>query len=142
MEEHVPQQVVDRRLRNHIIEYLKMASSRDELLEYQRNAPVNVLNELINQWEDWVYLDLFPKRDVAEEYPSPTYTDEERMAIVAYHKVWKEVADRIPAKIKTLEQFLETPLWPILAEAASKSLAIFQKRGKLAEEYNTNEERE
>ncbi len=47
------------------------------------------------------------------------------------HRVQQTMADNT---VKTIEQFLATPLWPILAEAAGRSLAIFQKRGKQAED--------
>ena len=39
MDEGVPEMVLNQRVRNWIMEYFELASSRDNLLEYQREVP-------------------------------------------------------------------------------------------------------
>lgn len=41
--------------RVNIINLLNLIASRSEQLEYQESAPVNVVNELVNQWFDDFY---------------------------------------------------------------------------------------
>lgn len=116
-------------MRNRIIDYLDLVCNRNELLTYQQKAPINVLNEIINQWEDWINI-----QNLEKTYPSPTYTPEERAAIIEYHKIWNEIAGKIPEEVETIHQFLETSLWQILSKGAQASLEVFQVRGRLSED--------
>jgi len=133
-EEKVPKHIVHQRMRNGIMGYLEMAASREQLLDYQRDVfYADVLAELFAQWECCVHIRLMPEKTIEAAHPSPIYTDEERAAILEYHRVWDDVADRIPEGIHSIQEFVETPLWRELADAATRSLAVFQKRGRSPE---------
>lgn len=50
----VPKAVVDRRVRNRIIEYLELVASFADQRTYQASVPyVSASNEVICGWEDW-----------------------------------------------------------------------------------------
>jgi hypothetical protein len=118
-------QLVNQRVRNGIILYLETASDEAEQRRYQRSVPyVNVGNEMINQWEDWVRLDLF------DTYCEPVFSVEEQAAMCAYQSVWEAVAASTPDPLPdSIEDTLGLKQWPLLMEAARNALAVFMKRG-------------
>ena len=120
--------LVNRRVRNLVIDYLALVSSARALLEYQRNVPIaHVYAELFEQWRDSVCLDV---QSTDEVLPSPTYTDDERSAMVAFEHIWMEVSKDAPPNM-ALEEFLETALYSKLAAAARQTYEVLLKRGKL-----------
>ena len=128
-EDHVSPEVVDRRVRNRIIEHLEVASSFVEQREYQtRVSFISVPNELINQWEDWFVASEF------DRYGPPAYTHEERTALMRFHLIWEAVADSTPNPLPDLEATLRLPEWVRLRKAAEEALEVFQQRGKLPED--------
>ncbi len=131
MNKDVPEIVVSQRIRNRIMEYFDLASSKEALFEYQDNVKsVNILNELANQWEDWFSIEGFKKG----WYVEPTYTKEECDALLSYHKLWDRVFDELPAEIETIEQFVNSNWWTRVQEKSKSGLAIFMKRGYFNEE--------
>lgn len=130
MPKEPPKEVVERRVRNRIIDYLELMTSQEDQEEYQRKVPyVNIPSELINQWEDWV-----PRTIPKGYYAEPVYTPAEAEAILAYHKTWDSVADRLPPGRQSLEEFVQTAEWRELRDAAVKALSVFQPRGRLPED--------
>lgn len=131
MNKDVSKIVVSQRIRNRIIEYFDLASSKERLFEYQDNVKfVNILNELANQWEDWFSFEGYKKG----WYVEPIYTKEESAALLSYHKLWDIVFDELPAEIQTIEQFVNSSWWPRVQGKAESGLAIFMKRGYFNEE--------
>jgi hypothetical protein len=122
--------LIDQRVRNRIIEYLKLASSFEDQLTYQRNVArigVDVVSETINQWEDWV------PADPRTHELSDVYTADEVRAVRDYHVVWDDVADRTPTALR-LDAVQELQAWNELRQAAVAALAVFERRGPLPED--------
>jgi hypothetical protein len=127
--EEVSRIVIAQRIRNRIIEYLEVASSFEEQLEYQAAAPIaHVAAEMINQWEDWVHdpNDAF--------FAEPVFSPAEQDAIKAFNGVWDRVADDTPNPLPELSVLMGTEPWQRLQEAAASALEVFQRRGKFDEE--------
>lgn len=122
------QQVVLQRVRNRIIEYLELAGSFAHQREYQSRAPVNVANEVINQWEDWVR----GPRDPA--FVAPVFSTSEQDAVAQFHHIWNVVADDTPNPLPELEALFDTAEWQRLRDAAVVALRVFLIRGKLPED--------
>ncbi len=124
------EQLVDQRVRNGIIWYLETASDEDEQRKYQRNVPcVNVGNEMINQWADWVRSEIF------DTYCEPVFSVEEQAALRAYQSVWEAVAESTPDPLPvSIEDTLRLKQWPRLMETARNALAVFMKRGLIDSE--------
>lgn len=121
--------IVLQRVRNRIIEYLDWSSSFDQQVDYQAAATyVNVPNEVINQWEDWVY------PNWREHLIAPTFSPEEIDAIGQFYVVWDAVAAQTPDPLPILPVLHATAEWTRLALAAAEALAVFQVRGILAED--------
>lgn len=130
----VPRETVHRRVRNRIIEYLELASSLEDQLEYQRGAPIDVPTEVINQWQDWVC------DDPDDHAWSPgVFTLAERQAMREYHRVWNQVCDDTPDPLPPLAELQQTAPWNRLREAAERCLTIFLERGKLSEVDDSQE---
>ena len=131
MSSNIPQKIVSQRIRNRNIEYFELASDENELIEYQKKVPyINVLTEFINQWEDFFCIDGVSKG----WYVNPTYTDEEVATLISFHKVWDRIFSELPESIDNIQDYLSSKWWPPIKESASRSLAIFLKRGKLSED--------
>lgn len=128
-DERPSRQVLLQRVRNRIIEYLEVASSIDAQRSYQEQAPtVNVPNEVIHQWEDWV------SEDWEAELIEPVFSAEERAAIARLYQVWVEVTSRAPDPLPSLELVIKLPEWAELRDAAGVLLNVFGKRGKFSED--------
>lgn len=122
------QQVVLQRTRNRIIGYLELASSFGGQREYQSVAPVNVANEIINQWEDWVR----EPRDPA--LVAPVFSAAEQEAVAQFHNVWNAVAAETPDRLPDLDSLFAIAEWQRLRAAALLALRVFLARGKLSED--------
>lgn len=124
-------QVLLQRVRNRIIEYLEVASSFEEQKKYQDAAPqINVPNEVINQWEDWV------SETWEAELVEPVFSSEERNAVKEIYAIWKDVVQLTPNPLPTLDTLFQLPAWQALREGASRLSQTFGKRGKLSEELD------
>ena len=131
MSEQEPIETVQRRIRNHIIRYFKMASSADALLEYQRNVPIAyVYAELFCQWQDWFEM---ATNSIGKEFPDPIYSDDERVAIANFERMWQETIKRAP-KNSDIASFVKTAEYERLANVAKESLTVFQRRGFLPDD--------
>jgi hypothetical protein len=127
--ESVSRVVLAQRIRNRIIEYLETASSYEEQLAYQANAPIaHVGAEMINQWEDWVH------EHSQAVFTDPIFSQAEQQAIKDFNGVWDKVADDVPEPLPELSVLIETEPWRRLQEAALSALEVFQRRGKFDEE--------
>lgn len=123
--------VVEQRVRNRIIEYLDLASSFDDQLEYQRSAPIAyVPNEVINQWEDWVHTD--PR--TVDQHPD-VYSTNEITAMRRFHAVWEMTADSVPNPLPAIRQTQLLPEWNNLRRAAEHALSVFLIRGPMSNDH-------
>ena len=131
MNEEVSELILNQRIRNRIIEYLSLVSQPSQLREYQENVSVSVLNEVIQQWQDWVDID---NTSVYEQFTRPPFTSEEQVAILEYNEIWDKVIDNIPMEVNDIYQFIKTDDYKALSETAKSAYQIFSKRGFLDEE--------
>ena len=129
MNERISPILLDQRIRNRIIEYLEIASSYDQQLEYEANVPIaRVPNEIINLWEDSV------RRGHLDEFAEPVYSPNEQAAIRRFHAVWDGVAKDTPDQMPPLSKLIGTEPWERLRVAAQQALAVFRLRGKFNED--------
>jgi len=118
--------VVVNRIRSQIIGYLELVSSLDEQAEYQLAAPhINVPNEIIDQWEDWVHNDW--RSYIAE----PVFSPGEVGAVSKFYAAWSAVIAATPDPLPSLETLWTSVEWQHLASAAAEALAIFRVRGHI-----------
>ena len=90
MTEKPSKEVIDRCVRNRIIEYFELVSSAELQKKYQARVPyVNVSNELFNQWDDWV-----PYQNPGEHLSEPVFTEAEQEAIVSFHVILNSISNR------------------------------------------------
>jgi hypothetical protein len=131
MAEDTPSKIIlSQRVRNRIIEYLQVASSFQDQLEYQIAVPyVSVPGEMIEQWADWIAHD-----DPLKDCDDPVFSAEERQAILQFHKAWNKVCDRTPRQLPSLVVLFSDPMWEELRKAAAEALSVFIKRGKFPED--------
>lgn len=108
------------RIRYHVVATLELLSSAEEQRAYQRGAPVNVSNELFEQWIDF-------SGDKPDEL-GPPFTDSERAAMRAFNVVFESVCARTPRSMPQLDEFQTWPEWQELAAAARLALRVFPKR--------------
>tara|TARA_R110002072_G_scaffold302990_1_gene490777 strand:+ start:454 stop:864 length:411 start_codon:yes stop_codon:yes gene_type:complete len=122
-------QVVQRRVRNRLIEYFEMAASFDEQSKYQLEAPqVHVPHEVINQYEDWV-----PSPSRLDEWGPPVFSMGELDALREFARVFDDTCDRTPHPLPPLDQVQRLPAWESLRQGARDALRVFLRRGKLEE---------
>jgi hypothetical protein len=124
MEEHQPSpRIIQQRIRNRIFEYLEM------VVEFESDHPPWDLNELVNQWEDWV------RRPCSvDTWPPPTYTCEEVAILMKMDSAWDSFCEATPGNIVDESAALRNPAWSNLVCAAAAALNELRKRGKLSEE--------
>ena len=120
--------LVLQRVRNRIIEYLELAASYERQRTYQRNVPVNVVNEVINMWEDQV------QPNWRDWLTAPVFSPAEQDAISYFCEVWTRVAEAIPDRWPELEKTIGTRDWEDLRHAAEQTVAVFADRGRFPEE--------
>ncbi len=109
--------------RQDIIETLQLISSRDEQLDYQRRVPIaHVSAELFCHWADGVYND---GKYLKEEWCRPIFSTIELQSMAEFDEVLNQVADA-SLTLPPIQQFVLTPEWAKLSEAAATALRAFQ----------------
>lgn len=118
-------------MRNRIIEYLDLAASYEQQAEYEATAPpfVNVPDEVINQWGDWVPID--PRTDAKH---LSVFSAEEVRAMCEFQGVFDAVVRALPKDLPTIRDMQALPAWNHLRIAASKASEVFAVRGKMPED--------
>jgi len=122
-EPDVSKEEVARHVRNSIIDLVGMFA------EFEADPPPFSMNNLINQWEDWVWVNHPPP--VSDFFPSPPYTDREVALLLEFDAAWLAFADATANPI-TDEVFERERLeWKTLLAVAREALAVLMERGKL-----------
>jgi hypothetical protein len=114
--------VVSQRIRNRVIEYL------ESVVSYQPDPPAFDLNELLNQWNDWV-----PDQVTLAAFPNPTYSAREAELLVAVGVEWNDLCDVTPKTISDEVAVLHLPGWQKFCAAAQYALLELKVRGRLSE---------
>lgn len=115
--------VVSQRIRNRLIEYLEM------VVDYRSDPPPFDMNEVLNQWEDWVQQPL-----AADAWGPPTYMPEEVVCLMQVNTAWNSLCDATPQNIDDERTLLESAEWATFETAAGVALGRMRLRGRLAEE--------
>ncbi|MEP1553401.1 MAG: hypothetical protein ABJJ44_18690 [Paraglaciecola sp.] len=123
-------QVVEQRIRNLIVDHLTLLTSPTSINEYQEKVPVNIVNELFEQWYDNVDFRIH----LIENFESPTYTEEERVAILKVSSLMEYALSNTPDKFPDLNQFLVSAHYQLLSNCAKEALSVFLVRGKLSDD--------
>jgi hypothetical protein len=108
-------------LRRNIIEHLRLLSSAEEQLQYQRNVPsVNIIVELVCGWFDEDYM---PE----DEAFSSAFSMRELQAMSEFNRVFDDivVSTLRDEEMPQIEDFIKTPEWTGLSQAASLTLSAF-----------------
>lgn len=115
--------LVAQRIRNRIFEYF------EGVVEYEKEPGSWDLNELVNEWETNAHDPFEPK-----DYPSPAFTEDEKMSMAATHAAWLAFAVATPKIIIDEKSALSTPEWQAFVIACGNAIAVFSVRGYLPEE--------
>jgi len=93
--------------RNNIIEVLKLWSSKDEQLEYQKNVPhVNVVGELYGQWDDFYEPGLEAIKDA--------FSQRELVLLEKFDAEINVQVDKYNIQHLQLDDFIFTEEWKVL----------------------------
>lgn len=125
---NVSKRIVEQRVRNRVMEYLELAGSFDDQERYDEHPIVNVSNEVISQWEDWVRTDPNGQPDFLA-----VYSPQEVAAMRQFHLVWQKAADALPNDYPELSEAQALPEWSALRDEAQAALAVFEVRGSMPE---------
>lgn len=122
--------IVDQRVRNRVIEYLELAASFEDQLEYQRRAPIAwVPFEMINQWADWA-----GDGPPTLENQDSAYTTGEVDAMRRFYDAWTAASEALPDDWPQLDEAHALPEWQVMATEAAATLEVFALRGRLPED--------
>jgi hypothetical protein len=109
-------------IRRNIIEHLQLLSSKEDQFEYQRTVPIaDVSAELFCYWDDQ-----FHKAATNPAWYLEVFTPDEFQALEEFNEVLKEVSKCSPYPLPDIFEFVLTPEWARLSEAASIALKSFQ----------------
>ena len=110
-------------LRKNVIESLKLLSSRDEQLDYQRRVPIAYVSaEIFCIWDE-SYSEEWRK----DKSFRPTFSKSELAAMEAFNMIFEDISDSLPKNPPDIEEFVLTPEWKKLSEAASTALLSFNR---------------
>lgn len=122
-------QVLLQRVRNRLIEYLEVASSFEAQRAFQTQSPdLDVPNEIIQQWSDWV------SPDWRKELLAPVFSEDELLAISQFQTILQGISEDLVQPIPELSILQHSPLWEKLRQSAQHTLLIFMSRGLLSED--------
>jgi hypothetical protein len=122
-------QVLLQRVRNHLIEYLEVAASFEAQRAFQEQSPeLDVPNEIIQQWSDWI------SPDWEKELVTPVFSEHELIAIRQFQTIWQAITQDLVQPLPTLLILQHSPLWEKLRTCAEQTLSIFMTRGRFSEE--------
>lgn len=100
--------------RANIINVLQLIAAPTDQLRYQANAPVNVANELVNQWFDDFYQPTSPQ--FASEFSS-----RELEQLTEFNRFFDERVSLLPG---SLAEMLKVAAWSEVVAKANAVLAV------------------
>jgi len=109
-----------RKLKDRVLETLRLLASRDAQLEYRRTVPIaDVSAELFCMWDDVFWPDDAALR--AE------FSESEWSALLRFHSVFERVGRLLPHHpLPPIEEFVQSPHWLQLSGAAARALESFK----------------
>lgn len=128
--ERPSKRVIEKRIRNRVIEYLELAASFDEQQRYERDVPIAyVPGEVIDSWGD-----NFPggfERDLPR---FSVFSADEVAALRRVELANDAAAREMGRRFPRLEEVQALPAWGALRDAAAVALPVFKRRGRLSED--------
>ena len=107
-------------MRDRVIETLSLIASGDAQREYQRAVPhVDVPAELFNQWDDFYHPD--------DDGFRQGFRPEELEALRSFNEIIGEVVRETPQSLPPLDEFLKSPPWRKLSDAAEDALRVVSR---------------
>ncbi|MBK1853220.1 hypothetical protein FE845_17880 [Marinobacter sp. 1-4A] len=108
--------------RKEVFEVLDLISSKEEQLDYQAKAPIAYVSaELFNQWDDCYQI---PKE---QEWYKEAFTDGELSILQEFDEALEAVSKDTPQNPPDIHEFVNTPEWERLSNAASIALSKLSK---------------
>ncbi|WP_421810889.1 hypothetical protein [Flagellimonas sp.] len=105
-----------KRIRQNVLDVLKLWASKDEQLEYQKNVPIaDVSAELFCQWGDDFYHPETPQFRLA-------FNENERKVLADFDKTFNLISDKTSKNLPNIVDFVKTNEWLILNQAAVEAL--------------------
>lgn len=109
-------------MRRNVISELHLMASREEQLKYQRDVPIAfVTAELFCLWDE-----SFQSEWMEEDYYLGAFSIQELQALREFDDVVEDVLSQLSEDLPSIEKFVLTPQSQQLAQAATKTLSIFQ----------------
>jgi len=131
--------------RQDIIDTLSLISSREEQLKYQLEVPVaDVTAEIFCHWGDGCYRD---GKYLNEEWCLGVFSTAELEAMAEFNQVLNSIGDALSQKSRVeqytpsrqwaprIEEFVLTPEWAKLSEAAAKALKVLAVDAESSEQW-------
>ncbi len=100
--------------RVNIINTLQLIASPTQQLEYQNNAPINIANEVVNQWFD----DFYHPDFLAFE---ADFSCSELIELAKFNRLYDERVALLP---DTLTEMLESEVWSEVMLEANRVLLV------------------
>jgi hypothetical protein len=117
--------IIQQRIRNRQIEMLEW------FVSYELETMRLTLTSLLNSWEDFVGAE-HPLK--FEDFPFPTYTDDEYRALCEVDNAWQKFCDATPSRIFDDVACFRLSQWKDLVLKAKIALTIFMRRGRMRED--------
>lgn len=108
--------------RREVFEVLNLIASKEEQLDYQAKMPIAYVSaELFNQWDDCYQT---PKE---QDWYKEAFTDRELGIFQEFDMVLEAVSKDMLQTPPDIHEFIDTPEWKRLSNAASIELGKFSK---------------
>ncbi|RFA29939.1 hypothetical protein CAI21_08945 [Alkalilimnicola ehrlichii] len=108
--------------RKEVFEVLDLISSKEEQLDYQAKAPIAYVSaELFNQWEDCYQT---PKE---QDWYKEAFSKAELKVFQEFDEALEAVSKDVPQNPPDIHDFVKTPEWEKLSNAARIALTKLQK---------------
>lgn len=108
--------------RKEVFDVLNLISSKEEQLDYQAKAPIAYVSaELFNQWDDCYQI---PKE---QDWYKEAFSEAELKVLQEFDEALEAVSKDTPQNPPDIHDFVKTPEWEKLSNAASIALTKLQK---------------
>jgi hypothetical protein len=115
--------LVHQRIRNRLMEYIEW------VCESRVRRPALGLNEMLNQWEDFI------SRPIdSAGFPARVYSMAEIDALGRIDVAWERLCSATPTNIADETAAISTPQWVDFVVSAHRAKDVFALRGQLSED--------